>query len=95
MQLAVQHKLTIHQLDLKTAYLNATIFCELYVEQPEGFVVSDENGEKVVCKLNKSLYGLKQSGRNWNGVLHSYLISDGFIQSQSDTCVYTKIAKIS
>ena len=45
----------------------------------------------MVYKLKKSLYGLKQSGRNWNGVLHSYLVSQGFIQSQADNCVYMKI----
>lgn len=92
MQLAVQYNLTVHQMDVKTAYLNAPIDCELFVEQPEGFAVSNKDGDELVCKLNKSLYGLKQSGRNWNGVLHSYLISDGFTQSQSDTCVYTKIS---
>ena len=55
MQLAMQHNLTIHQMDVKTTYLNAPIDCELYVEQPEGFVVSDNNnGDRLVCKLNKS-----------------------------------------
>ena len=90
MQLAVQFNLTVHQMDVKTAYLNAPIECELYVEQPEGFTVTDRRGEHLVYKLQKSLYGLKQSGRNWNGVLRSYLVSQGFIQSQADNCVYTK-----
>ena len=90
MQLAVQYNLTVHQMDVKTAYLNARIDCELYVEQPEGFTVTDRKGEHLVYKLKKSLYGLKQSGRNWNGVLHSYLVSQGFIQSQADNCVYMK-----
>ena len=65
----------MHQIDIKTAYLNAPIDCELYVEQPEGFTLTDRKGENLVYKLKKSLHGLKQSGRNWNGVLHSYLVN--------------------
>ena len=91
MQLAVQYNLTIHQMDVKTAFLNAPIDCELYVEQPKGFVVKGGSAENLVVKLKKSLYGLKQSGRNWNSVLHSYLTSEGFIQSKSDNCVYIKV----
>ena len=45
---------------------------------------------KIVCKLQKSLYGLKQSGRNWNTLLHTCLCDNGFKQSQADNCVYTK-----
>ena len=74
MQLAAQYDLAVHEMDVKTAYLNAPIDCELYVEQPEGFVTVSESGEKLVLKLKKSLYGLKQSGQNWNNMLHEYLI---------------------
>lgn len=66
MQLAAQYDLELHQMDVKTAYLHAPIDCEIYMEQPEGFEKKSKTGEKLVCKLNKSLYGLKQSGRNWN-----------------------------
>ena len=90
MQLAAQYDLTVHQMDVKTAYLNAPIDCELYVEQPEGFVTVGENGEKLVLKLKKSLYGLKQSGRNWNNMLHKYLTDEHFEQSLADHCVYTR-----
>ena len=90
MQLAVQYNLIVHQMDVKTAFLNAPIDCELYVEQPDGFVVKGDNGENLVLKLKKSLYGLKQSGRNWNHVLDSYLTSEGFARSKSDNCVYVK-----
>ena len=64
MQLAAQNGLMLHQMDIKTAYLNAPIDCEIYLEQPEGFEAKTENGEQLFCRLNKSLYGLKQSGRN-------------------------------
>ena len=62
-------------MDVKSAYLNAKIDCELYIEQPMGFEKISKSGEKLVCKLNKSLYGLKQSGRNWNNLLNSILMA--------------------
>lgn len=89
LQIAVQNGLTVHQMDVKSAYLNAPIDCELFVQQPEGFEVESEANEKLVLKLNKSLYGLKQSGRNWNNLLHAFLTEQGFSQSQVDPCVYT------
>lgn len=90
MQVAAQHDLNIHQMDVKTAYLHAPIDCELYIEQPEGFEQHSDTDEKLVCKLNKSLYGLKQSGRNWNQMLSDYLYENGFMQNPADHCVYTK-----
>ena len=90
MQLAAQQNMKVHQMDVKTAYLNADIDCEIYVQQPEGFIKTNKEGEKLVCKLNKSLYGLKQSGRNWNNVLDKFLIDQNFIQSRADPCLYTK-----
>ena len=71
-------------MDVKTAYLNADIDCVIFLEQPEGFAKTNSKGEKLVCKLNKSLYGLKQSGRNWYMMLREYLINDNFVQSLSD-----------
>ena len=75
-------------MDVKTAYLNAPLDCVIFMEQPEGFEVVGENGQKLVYQLNKSLYGLKQSGRNWNNVLHQFLIDNLFIHSPVDPCVY-------
>lgn len=90
MQIAAQHDLILHQMDVKTAYLNAPIDCEIFMEQPEGFEISSDDGKKLVYKLNKSLYGLKQSGRNWNNMLHSYLLENGYEQNPSEHCLYTK-----
>ena len=84
MQLVTQENLIVHQMDVKTAYLNAPIDCELYVEQPEGFKQESKNGVELVCKLQKSLYGLKQRGRNWNNMLHEYLVDEQFKQSLVD-----------
>ena len=89
-QLASQNNWLIHQMDVKTAYLNADIDCEIYVDQPEGYVKTGNNGEKLVWKLKKSLYGLKQSGRNWNNVLHEFLLQENFVQSFADPCLYSK-----
>ena len=89
-QHAAQNNMVVHQMDVKAAYLNATIDCDIYVEQPKGYEKVGKNGEKLVCKLNKSLYGLKQSGRNWNETIHDYLSKEGFVQSLADHCVYRK-----
>ena len=57
--IAVIHNLEIHQMDLKTTFLNGDLDEEIYMEQPEGFIVPGQ--EKKVCRLVKSLYGLKQA----------------------------------
>ena len=54
MQVAVQEDLTLHQMDVKTAYLHAPMDCEVYMEQPEGFEIKSKTEEHLVCKLNKS-----------------------------------------
>ncbi len=90
MQKAAQEDLVLHQMDVKTAYLHAPIDCELYIEQPEGYEKKSETGEKLVCKLQKSLYGLKQSGRNWNAMLHTWVTENGFVQNPADHCVYIR-----
>ena len=92
LQLAVQNDYKLHQLDVKSAYLNANLDAEIYLEQPEGSSTSamTRNGSKICWKLKKSLYGLKQSGRNWNSMFHSFLTAQGLEQSDSDHCVYTK-----
>ena len=69
MQLAVNYNLFVHQMNVKSTYLHAPIDCDIYVAQPKGYEVVNENGKPIVFKLNKSLYGLKQSGRNQNNLL--------------------------
>ncbi len=88
-----QENLIVHQMDVKTAYLHAPIECEIYIEQPEGYEVKSQSNEKLVYKLEKSLYGLKQSGRNWNRMLHEYLCEIKFVQNPADHCVYTKVTE--
>ena len=52
-------------MDIKTARFNADIDEEIFMQQPEGFEKNNEQGNLLVCKLNKSLYGLKQYATNW------------------------------
>ena len=86
MQFTVQYDLIIHQMDVKTAYLNANIDCDIYLQQPKGF----EQGENKVCHLNKSIYGLKQSGKLWNKLIHAFLTDNSFQRSSVDHCLYYK-----
>lgn len=61
--LAASHDLEVEQMDVKTAFLHGELDEEIYMEQPEGFVVNGK--ENYVCRLKKSLYGLKQAARQW------------------------------
>ena len=60
--IAAIHNLEIHQMDVKTVFLNGNLDEEIYMEQPEGFIVHGQ--EKKVCRLVKSLYGLKQAPKH-------------------------------
>ena len=86
--LSVQYDLILHQADVTTAFLNGTLEEEVYMRQPEGFVHRGE--EELVCKLKKSIYGLKQSPRCWNVALDTQLKEMGFTQSKNDPCIYYK-----
>ena len=79
----------IHQLDVKGAYLNADIDTDIYLEQPAGYIQTNEEGTALACHLKKSLYGLKQSGRNWHITLTDFLKSEGYTANENDPCVYT------
>ena len=78
-------KKQMKHLDVTTAFLNAPVKEELYVEQPHGF----EKGNKV-CRLRKALYGIKQAPHEWNKVLNAFLVTLGYRRCRSDTCLYYK-----
>lgn len=84
--LSVKHGLKLHQVDVATAFLNGTLEEEVFMKQPEGFEVKGK--EHLVCRLKKSIYGLKQSPRCWNAALDNQLKQMGFTQSQNDPCIY-------
>ena len=82
------YKLEIHQMDVKTAFLNGDLEEEIYLEQPEGFIVSGQ--EQKVCRLIKSLYGLKQTPKQWHAKFDEVMLSNGFKINECDKCVYVK-----
>ena len=84
--LAAHQDLEIHQMDVNTAFLNGDLDEEIFMKQPEGFAVPGK--EHLVCKLNKSLYGLKQAGRSWYTKIDQVLLDLGFHRLQADHCIY-------
>jgi len=86
--IATIYKLVIHQMDVKTVFLNGELDEEIYMEQPEEFVMPGQ--EKTVCRLRKSLYGLKQAPKQWHQKFDQVILAYGFNINEADKCVYTK-----
>jgi hypothetical protein len=86
LSLATSHGLLVHQMDVKTTFLNGEVYDEIYMEQPAGFVGNDQ--ERMVCKLLKPLYGLKQAPKQWHEKFNRTLTSAGFVVNEADKCVY-------
>lgn len=75
------------QFDVKTAFLNGVITEDIFMDQPEGY----EDGTTRVCKLHKSLYGLKQSPRCWNKRFKDVSTNFGLCESSADPCLFYRI----
>jgi hypothetical protein len=86
LSLATSHGILVHQMDVKTTFLNGELEEEIYMTQPDGFVVKGQ--EDMVCKLQKSLYDLKQAPKKWHEKFDLTLISAGFSVNEVDRCVY-------
>lgn len=84
--LANRERLLVHQMDVKTAFLNGELTDEVYMTQPQGF----NQGNELVCRLNRSIYGLKQASRTWNERFHGFVEKLGFVRSRNDQCLYTR-----
>ena len=78
-------------MDVKSAFLNSILEEEVYREQPKGFM--DDNNKDIVCKMKKTLYGLKQVPRAWYERLHKYLVKIGFERIGDNSNLYIKIEK--
>ena len=75
-------------MDVKSAFLNGILHEEVYVEQPEGFIVPGE--EDKVYRLHKALYGLKQAPRAWYSRVDTYFVQQGFKRSENEHTLYVK-----
>lgn len=89
--LAAHYNWELHQMDVKTAYLNGVLDVPIYMRPPEGLdLIGQACPAEQVCLLVKSLYGLKQSGRRWHANINHSLISNGFTPLHADRCVYVR-----
>jgi len=77
-------------MDVKTTFLNGNLTKDVYMMQPEGFVDLKNVGK--VCKLQKSIYGLKQASRSWNIHFDEVVKGFGFIKNEEEACVYKKVS---
>ena len=89
LSIATFYDYEIWQMDVKTAFLNGNLEESIYMVQPEGFIQKGQ--EQKVCKLQKSIYGLKQASRSWNIRFDTAIKSYGFEQNVDEPCVYKRI----
>lgn len=85
---AAHYDYEIWQMDVKTAFLNGNLEEDVYMTQPEGFTVSE--AARKVCKLHRSIYGLKQASRSWNLRFNEAIKEFDFIRNEEEPCVYKK-----
>lgn len=85
--LAAINNWSLMQLDINNAFLNGDISEEIYMDLPLGLRTK---GESLVCKLNKSIYGLRQASRQWFHTFAAALLDYGFAQSRSDYSLFVK-----
>ena len=80
----------IWQMDVKMVFLNSNLIEDVYMTQPEGFVDPKHAGK--ICKLQKSIYGLKQASQSWNLHFDEVVKGFGFIKNIEEPCVYKKVS---
>jgi hypothetical protein len=88
LSIVVAFDLEVEHMGVKTTFLHGDLEEEIYMKQPEGFVVKGK--KEMVCKIKKSLYGLKQSPRMWYQKFDTYILGLGFVRSMVDHYVYSK-----
>nr|CAN81610.1 hypothetical protein VITISV_003346 [Vitis vinifera] len=76
-------------MDVKIAFLNGNLDEEVYMEQPTGFTKVGK--EDLVCKLNKSIYDLKQASRQWYLKFDRIITQNGFKENTVDRCIYLRV----
>jgi Reverse transcriptase (RNA-dependent DNA polymerase) len=90
--LSAQLSLKVRQMDVDTAFHNADISENIWVQVSKGFPVPE--GDDGVYKLRKSLYGLKQTPREWNHMVNEFLIKKWFERMEADPCIYKKTDRV-
>ncbi|KAL6331379.1 hypothetical protein AAG906_011316 [Vitis piasezkii] len=90
MALVAHYDLELHQMDVKTAFLNGNIDETIYMMQPENFESTDS--KQLVCRLKRSIYGLKQASRQWYRKFDQVITSFGFKENTVDQCIYLKFS---
>ena len=90
MTLVAHFDLELQQMDVKTAFHNGNLEEEVYMKHPKRF--SSSSGEHLVCKLKKSIYGLKQASYQWYLKFHDVISSFGFVENIMDQCIYQKVS---
>ena len=83
----------MHQFDVTSAFTQASIDTEIYVDPPKGFETKGKDGKPQVLRLLKALYGTKQAARLWQQALIKHLLSMGFKQSPHDPCIFRYVGK--
>ena len=87
LSIATERDMAVHQMDVKTAFLNGELEEEIYMEIPQGLEGASDG---QVLRLRRSLYGLKQSPRCWNKRINDFLEEQGFMRLRTDSAVYTR-----
>jgi len=90
MALVAHYDLELHQMDVKTVFLNEDLKEDVYMDQSVGFI--EEGKKHMVCKLKKSIYGLKQASRQWYLKFNDTITSFGFKENIVDRCIYLKVS---
>jgi hypothetical protein len=90
--LAVQNHLSMQLMDVVTAYLYGSLDSDIYMKVPDGIQILNPNANRnMYCiKLQKSLYGLKQSGRMWYNQLSEFLLKKGYFNNDDCSCGFIK-----
>ena len=83
---AISRHWPIHQIDIQNAFLHGHLHEEVFMHQPVGYV--HPSFPNHICRLHKALYGLKQAPRAWYHRLQEHLLSNGFVNSSSDSSLF-------
>lgn len=87
LSIAAEGKKGVKMYDVKTAFLHGVLKEEIYMKAPDGY----GHRENTVCKLKRSIYGLKQAGKCWNEYLTEVMTKSGMCQSKEDQCLFYKL----